>query len=566
MDDKTLVLAKGLITPRYVDVAMDALGAHRSALASLVAQRRLPDAGFHPALIEALLAQLALMDANNYHGHAGAGEREGRVYSQTVLQRHRFMSHGVGRSGDLLADQPKAPGSSLMKALANVLCRDALRQAGLGNTGSAIVFPTATGLALALVLQAARAQRPPGARYVVMPRIDQKTCVKCIAAAGLVPVVVQLRRCAAPAAASAPPAHVDPAAAASAAAPPQPAAAGSGLDLFVESHVDDVRAAVEALPGGAAAVVCLLSVTSCFAPRLPDDPLAMGRLAAALGVPHVVNNAYGVQSPAVARRLDAALGAHAAAVAKADTEHRRAAAAAAKAADGTAAADAPAVPLPAPALDCRVDAFVQSGDKNFLVPVGGSVVAGPLAKAGLPEATAALYPGRAGASATFDLFVTLLEMGRDGWRRLREERLTRLAVCHSRLAAFAAARGETLLQHPRNDISFAVTLTYLAAATAGKKTPAGLGAELFRSAVSGARVVVPDRANVTKIAGAKVGSSFGTHHDESPQPLLVMACGIGMTAHDVDVTFARLEAAYPVPRTGLAARVRSPDRRAAGPS
>jgi hypothetical protein len=35
--------------------------------------------------------------------------------------------------------------------------------------------------------------------------------------------------------------------------------------------------------------------SSCFAPREPDDVVAIARLCAAQGLPHVVNNAYGVQ-------------------------------------------------------------------------------------------------------------------------------------------------------------------------------------------------------------------------------------------------------------------------------
>lgn len=39
----------------------------------------------------------------------------------------------------------------------------------------------------------------------------------------------------------------------------------------------------------------------------------------------------------------------------------------------------------------RVDLFVQSTDKNFLVPIGGAVVCGP--DNGLVESVGKLYPG-----------------------------------------------------------------------------------------------------------------------------------------------------------------------------
>ena len=588
MDEKLLIQARtsGLVTEKYVEAAMNAAAAYRGIIASLLSQRRLPDEGLSTPIIEQLLSSLAMMDSNNFPGHAGAGEREGRVFSQIIAQRYRSMTHGVGRSGDLLADQPKAAGSSLMKALTNVLCRDALRTCGLSATQVAVVAPMATGYSITLLLQTVKRQRPQQARYVVIPRIDQKTCVKCIVAAGLVPVLVPLRF-----------------EEASTEGP------SSGRNLFVRSHVEDIEECVKSLAGGPAACVCILSVTSCFAPRVPDDPLVIGRCAARLGVPHIVNNAYGLQSPAICRRLNAALAAHAkwieSSVAEeangmkferpvssrdslTDTETRNKNQSSTK---RKMQKKAPASPVQD---RCRVDAVVQSGDKNFLVPVGGCVISGPLtasmtegirdahiaesmgilANPGVdictPRKAAELYPGRAGASATMDLFVTLLQMGRAGWRSLHTERLARLSDFHRRLKEFAERRGEQFLNHPDNDISCGMTLRHLdegksrsggagftntdnTESTAqrsksrngkGAQTPTELGAHLFRSAVSGARVVVP-AATTTTVGGVSV-VSYGTHHDDTPQPLLIMAVGIGMTQSDVDAIFARLEVIYPI--------------------
>ncbi len=61
----------------------------------------------------------------------GVGEREGRVYSELVSRAHHRMAHGVGRSGDIAAVQPKAAGSSLMAQLLNVMVLNALHIAGL---------------------------------------------------------------------------------------------------------------------------------------------------------------------------------------------------------------------------------------------------------------------------------------------------------------------------------------------------------------------------------------------------------------------------------------------------
>ena len=54
----------------------------------------------------------------------------------------------------------------------------------------------ATGMSIALVLQTIRQRRPnpDAAKWVIFPRIDQKTCLKCIYTAGLKAKIVELRR------------------------------------------------------------------------------------------------------------------------------------------------------------------------------------------------------------------------------------------------------------------------------------------------------------------------------------------------------------------------------------
>ena len=72
----------------------------------------------------------------------------------------------------------------------------------------------------------------------------------------------------------------------------------------------------------------------------------------------------------------------------------------------------------------RVDAIVQSTDKNFMVPVGGAIIAGPDEK--FMEAIAKNYPGRASGSPVLDLFITLLSLGRNGYEKLLQERKVHL--------------------------------------------------------------------------------------------------------------------------------------------
>jgi O-phospho-L-seryl-tRNASec:L-selenocysteinyl-tRNA synthase len=74
---------------------------------------------------------------------------------------------------------------------------------------------------------------------------------------------------------------------------------------------------------------------ACCTCRAADDVVGIAKLCAQLGVPHIINNAYGVQSAQLCAAITSAL------------------------------------------RKGRVDAIVQSTDKNFMVPVAGAVVAAP---------------------------------------------------------------------------------------------------------------------------------------------------------------------------------------------
>jgi O-phospho-L-seryl-tRNASec:L-selenocysteinyl-tRNA synthase len=105
----------------------------------------LPANGWEDETIELLLSQLSMMDSNNFVSlinvfsdvvciqisNVGVGEREGRVYSALVKTRNYSLSHGIGRSGELSAEQPKAAGSSLILKLTHYLVLDALKLSGL---------------------------------------------------------------------------------------------------------------------------------------------------------------------------------------------------------------------------------------------------------------------------------------------------------------------------------------------------------------------------------------------------------------------------------------------------
>lgn len=461
MDETSMRLARQLVTPRYVDAAQEALRSNDGVIHSFLAQRRLRDDGMSDAHIEALVMHLSLMDSNNFPSRCGAGEREGRVLSALVSKRHYHMSHGVGRSGDLVADQPKACGSSLISKMANVATLDAIRCAGYKACEEAIVVPMATGMTIGLVLQSLRRSRPTSAKYVLWSRIDQKTSLKCIEAAGMTPIVMDLT-----------PTPVD----------------GSEQPFFV-LDAGTVEATISRV--GVDNIICVLLTTSCFAPRVPDDPLRIGRACHPLGVPVVINNAYGLQSSWIMKRINAA------------HEQR------------------------------FIALTIQSTDKNFLVPVGGAVVAGDSASV---RAVSELYAGRASASQSLDVLMTLLGLGRRGYCNLLADRLCVREELLGELMMFARERGEEVLVHPHNEISIALTMRSVA-------NPRSVGGKLFRHQVTGPKVVSMDEPK--DLCGIHF-NAYGSHSNDTTGrcALLVMACGIGMQRSEVSTLLKKLRLSW----------------------
>ena len=517
----SLASAGGMVPGAYLLQGAVELSRRAGLVQELLRSKSLPEAGWGDAAIEAFVADLAAMDSNGSSNGVGAGEREGRVYSALVRRRHWGFAHGVGRSGDLTAAQPKAAGSSLLQALCNRLALHAARVCGLSRTRSVLVLPLATGMSLSLCLGALRAARGAGARHVIWPRCDQRSCLKSILTAGLVPCVVEN--------------------------------ALEGEEL--RTDLGALEAAIEAC-GGPEACCAVLTTTSCFAPRAPDRVVEVGRLCARLNIPHLVNHAYGLQASGLCGVLNEACRGwppapkHSTAQRPPPEEEAAGAAqgegtfAAAAAAEGGGGGGATA-----PAS--RVDAWVSSTDKNFLVPVGGALVGSP--SPAFIDAVAALYPGRASLSPILDLFITLLGMGRNGLVGLLAQRKAAFAALASSLEAVAGAVGERVLGSPHNPISMGLTLGALcsrgaaggglqgADASGADSAATYLGSMLFSRGVSGTRVV--PRGKASKVEGIAF-SGYGSHCSDYPHgPYLTAAAAIGMTVEDVALFSARLRKA-----------------------
>lgn len=269
MNDKNLQIASEIINKSYIDLAIDSLHSREKIVKKLLCNRVLPTEGLDDLTIKHLLLSLAEMDTNNFPNKIGVGERESRLYSNLVAERHFYMGHGIGRSGDINAVQPKAAGSSLMLKLTEYLALDAIKTMGMQFIESLLVLPLATGMTMSLVLLTLQRLKPT-AKYVLWPRIDQKTCLKCIITANLIAVPIE----------------------------------GVVVNDEIQTNLELIKKKIEDL--GAENILTILSTTSCFAPRVPDKVKEISIICKEFNIFHVVNNAYGLQCSKIMYELNQA--------------------------------------------------------------------------------------------------------------------------------------------------------------------------------------------------------------------------------------------------------------------
>jgi O-phospho-L-seryl-tRNASec:L-selenocysteinyl-tRNA synthase len=271
------LLAK-IIPTTYVRQGLQNIHEYHNKLDLLLRHQKLPKEGWDDQCIEMCLQELSLMDSNNFKSNTGVGEREGRVFSPLLQKRHYNFAHGIGRSGDIVEVQPKAAGSSVIYILTNKLTSEALHIAGMSKELKCIVVPLATGMSVAFVFKAlkqlavkASTENSPRKKYVLWSRIDQKSCLKSIFCEDLIPLVVE----------------------------PILSSNGEMITNIPEMERLCIEKGDE--------ILCILSTTSCFAPRQPDLIDKIAELCAKYKVGHVINNAYGLQCSLVSKAINRAI-------------------------------------------------------------------------------------------------------------------------------------------------------------------------------------------------------------------------------------------------------------------
>ena len=444
------------VSATYLTQCRSSRNSVSSKMNQLLTQRRVPDDGWSTAEIELFIREVALWDSNNFSSRCAVGEREGRCLSSIVERRHWGLIHGIGRSGDVNAEQPKAAGSSFLLSLTRALVYDCLKTVfGIQNTPrDVVVLPIATGMSIMMGMTAvSQLHANPNRKHVIWSRIDQKSCIKAMTSnpSLQVHVVEQI-----------------------------PETTGS-----LVTDVEGIISLVASL-GGPEYIHSIVLTTSTFAPRSPDNIPPVAVFCKDNNIPLIVNNAYGLQCSKCCHLV---------------SEGMRLG---------------------------RVDLVVQSTDKNFLVPVGGSILFGPLA-----EKVNKIYPGRASMGPILDLLITLLEAGKTRFKNLLSERKENFMYLKQEVEAILPGH---VLDNPKNQISLAIAIP---------NATQRLGSELFLRNVSGARVFVEAKdSDSLKTMDANIPpfKNFGCHTSQPLVPVyLNAACAIGTTRVEIDMFVSRLK-------------------------
>ncbi|XP_055849463.1 O-phosphoseryl-tRNA(Sec) selenium transferase [Episyrphus balteatus] len=453
MDISSILNIEKLVPRNYLNLAIEAGRSSEQSRRILLETRKLPERGWSESAIENFIQYLSSLDSNNFNGKTGLGEREARIACRLVAKRHYNFGHGIGRSGDLLEPQPKAAGSTLMSNLTNSLLLDLIHYLGVASAKLCFLCPMATGMTLNLCLLTLKKQNPK-AKYVLWSRIDQKSCFKCITMAGLQPVVIDVVN------------------------------GPKGLQTNMAAFEQEIQKL------GSEKILCIFSTTSCFAPRNCDNILALSQLAEKSNIPHLVNNAYGLQSTYLTHQLE----------------------------QGNKSG--------------RIDLFVQSTDKNLMVPVGGAIVAGFNEET--VRAVAKTYAGRASSSQSVDVLMTLLFLGKSGYLEYRTNRLSCFEYLHSRMTEFAYKHSESMFLTKGNPISMAMTLNTFRSLDNLSK----LGSMLYTRGISGVRVVT---TLDVKSIDDHTFYGWGSHFSKSEVPYITVAAAIGITKSEIDVFMKKLK-------------------------
>ncbi len=226
----------------------------------------------------------------------------------------------------------------------------------------------------------------------------------------------------------------------------------------------------------------IISITSFFPPREHDNIKEISKFAKENDLVHIVINAYGVQSPEWMDLIRSGIDAG------------------------------------------RIDAIIQSTDKNVLSPVGSAIIASPDKE--IITKISQAYAGRASATPVVNFLISMLSLGTKGYKRLMNNQQKNRKLLEKKMGDVASKLNERILD-VFNPVAVAMSLKNLK-----KEHLSNLGGALYNLRVTGPRVYNPEE-NV-----------FGTCCSNYSTPYIVMNAAIGATSEDIVLAVERFEKAY----------------------
>ena len=319
------------------------------------------------------------------------------------------------------------------------------------------VFLLFKGMTITLCLLTLKKQRP-NSRYVLWSRIDQKSCFKSILTANLEPIIIEQVK----------------------------------NNDYLQTDLNEFERQIQQINSNE--ICCIISTTSCFAPRAIDNIQCLSNLCQTYSIPHLINNAYGLQSTKIIHEIE---------------QTKR--------------------------TNGRIDYIVQSTDKNFLVPVGGSIVL--TYNLQLFDQLSHIYPGRASITPTIDIFITLLSMGKTGLLDLIQKRKSLFNLFYEKLHQWAIDNDECVLSSKQfSPISIAISLQHIP-----NERITELGSMLFTRRISGARVV---KLGTKQIIDTYEFINFGAHSTNIQCSYLTVAAAIGIEQNDIEIFMKKFDNVY----------------------
>lgn len=253
----------------------------------------------------------------------------------------------------------------------------------------------------------------------------------------------------------------------------------------LNTNLEEIENQIEKL--GAENILCIFSTSSCFAPRGYDNIKEISIICKKKNIFHLLNNAYGIYCTKITDILNQSdrIG--------------------------------------------NIDIIISSTDKNFMVPVGGSLIYSSNTK--IIDKIKKNYPGRASIAPIRDLFITLLEMGKLKYLELIAERKKNYKRLKDSMQRIAEKYGENIIENPNNKISIAMTLRNICKNAKNKNDITYFGSLFYYRQISGIRVIAPSAQ--IDFNGYKF-KNYGSHcQDYKYLPYCSFAAGIGLSENEV---------------------------------